>query len=220
MSAGRAKEAKLIQWKGDLSRPIVWSGPRSRNLTPTAVHTEPPTKEAQERHAQRYDAARSVAESEVFRKLDLLKTHLEITRGPAENLDLAVALATIYVPGFRIINREQTRGRKRKWADFKCIALIIEVDATKAKPKTDSDIEALREIVRRKNHYIEGPPPRTPKTIDAAAKSLNARLVEARKRASADRFQSFLASPARVIFRHLHDVPGLDVPRLLASNFD
>ena len=203
-----------------MARPIVLSGPRSRNLAPTAAMPEPPTTEQQERHAQRYDAALSEAESEVLRKLDLLKKQLKIPKGPAENLNLAVALATIYVPGFRVIHQGQGRGRKRtKWTDFRCLALVVEVDAKKARLGTDEDKEALREIVRRKNPYVEydkkNPMPRTKEAIDAAAGSLNSRLVEARKRTSAEAFRPFLTPDARSLFLRL-----LDMPRILDANFD
>lgn len=223
-----AKKGSQFPWKGDLARPIVWTGPCSRNLTPTAARTKPPTKEEQERHAQRYDAALLAAESEVLRKLELVKKKLRIAKGPAEDLNLAVALATIYVPGFRVIHRGQGRGRKRsKWTDFRCLALIIEVDAIKSRLETEEDMQALREIVRRTNFYIEyerekNPMPRTKMAIDAAATSLNARLVEARKRASAERFEPFLTPAGRKIFQCLLDAPRhkVDASEFLDANFD
>ena len=214
-----AKKASPFPWKGDLTRPIVWTGPRSRNLTPTAAHPEPPTTEKQERHAQRYDAALSAAESEVLRKLELLKEKLKIPRGPAENLELAVALATLYVPGFKVIRRREGRGRPTKWTDFRCLALVIEVDTTKVRLGTDEDKQALREIVRSKNRYIEynrkNPMPRTKEAIDAAAESLNSRLVEARQRTSAEALQLFLTPDGRKVFLCMLDAPGL-----LEANFD
>jgi hypothetical protein len=125
---------------------------------------------------------------ESLRKLELVKRHLRIPRGPGENLLLALVLAPMAIPGFEVILRGEGRGRKRKWTDFMCIALICDVETTKEALGTESDIEALRGIVSRKNHYIVGPLPRTIAATNKMAASLNARLVEARKRGSDERF--------------------------------
>jgi hypothetical protein len=198
-----AAKTSPFPWKGELTRPIVRTGPRSRNLTPTAAMTEPPTTEEQERHARRYDAASREAYRESLRKLELVKEQLKIPRGEGENLVLALALATIYVPGFRVIYQGQGRGRKRtKWTDFRCLALVVEVGAEKVRLGTDEDKEAVREIVRRKNHYVEydkkNPMPRMEDAIASAAASLNSRLVEARQRTSAEAFRPFLWGASRL----------------------
>jgi hypothetical protein len=97
-----------------------------------------------------------------------------------------------------------------------CIALICDVETTKEALGTESDIEALRGIVSRKNHYIVGPLPRTIAATNKMAASLNARLVEARKRGSDERFNPFAAPEARWFFqRFLRRVPGW-----LEANFD
>jgi hypothetical protein len=186
------------KWKG-LAQPIVRSGPRSRNLTPSEAIPEP-TAEAD--HAKRYDDALLTAYFESLRKLELLKRELRIPKGPTGNFVLALALASIYVPGFKLMRRGEGRGRKRKkWTDFKCIALICEVEETKEALGTDSDSAALNEIVKRKNRYVDGPLPRALMTISKAATSLNARLVEARRRALDEQFQPFLTPGGRSLFR-------------------
>ena len=206
---------RSIQWKDDLSRPIVWSGPRTRKLAPNAAIPEP-TKEAQERNAKRYDSALERTYFESLRKLKLVKRQLRIPRGPGENLALALSLATMFIPGFELIFPGEGRGRKRRWTDFMCIALICDVEATKEALRTASDIEALRKIVSRKNHYIVGPSPRTIAATNKMAKTLNARLVEARRRGSDERFHPFAAPEARRFFhRFLRQAP-----ELLQANFD
>lgn len=202
------------KWKG-LAQPIVRSGPRSRNLTPSAAIPEP-TAEEQADHAKRYDDALLTAYFESLRKLELLKRELRIPKGPTGNFVLALALASIYVPGFKLMRRGEGRGRKRKnWTDFKCIALICEVEETKEALGTDLDSEALKEIVKRKNCYVDGPLPRALMTISKAATSLNARLVEARRRALDEQFQPFLTPGGRSLFRRLREEP-----QLLEANFD
>ena len=65
-------------------------------------------------------------------------------------------------------------------------------------------------------HYIVGPLPRTIAATNKMAASLNARLVEARKRGSDERFNPFAAPEARWFFqRFLRRVPGW-----LEANFD
>ena len=65
------------------------------------------------------------------------------------------------------------------------------------------------------NRYDDGPLPRNRETINSAAKSLNARFTEARRRTSAPRFQPFLTPEGRSMIH-----PLLDLPEVLAANMD
>jgi hypothetical protein len=58
----------------------------------------------------------------------------------------------MFISGFELILRGEGRGRKRRWTDFMCIALVCDVEAIKEALGTTSDIEALQRIVSSKNH--------------------------------------------------------------------
>jgi hypothetical protein len=205
-----------IRWKGDLAQPVRWKGPPTKRITPSIAIPEP-SAEAHAENARRFEKALLDVFAESNRKLERLKEYFAIPPGPMSDRLLALRLAMLFVPGFKLILKGEGRGRKRKtWTDFKCIALICDVEAMKEALGTESDVEALRKIVSRKNRYIGGLLPRTISGTNKKAASLNARFVEAQRRASDDRFQPFLTPEARSFFQRLLN----QLPKLLESNFD
>jgi hypothetical protein len=166
-----------IRWTGDLARPIKWRGPLTKQLSPTIAVPEP-SAEAQSENADRYEKANHEVVLEAWRKLEILKEHFEIPRGPGSELGLALRLAMEFVPGFRLVLPGEGRGRKRvKWTDGALIGLIADVETIKEETGRNTDTAALDELLRRPNEYNNYHTPRTDKRRKEMADSLNARLT-------------------------------------------
>jgi hypothetical protein len=181
-----------IRWKGDLARPIRWSGPTAKRVMPSVAIPEP-SDEAQAENARLYERALLDVFAESIRKLERLKELFEIPPGPIGDRLLALRLAMEFVPGFKLSASWGGRGRPRsKWTDGACIGLIIDVEEVKHKTGTVSDLDALVALVRERNEYNGNNPPKTKGTRRKLALTLQARLTEARKRISHRRLAGWL----------------------------
>jgi hypothetical protein len=192
-----------IRWNGDLARPIRWNGPLKERITPTAADPEP-SDEAEAENLRRYRKANLDVLDESLRKLELLKEYFGIPASPASDRLLALRLAIQFVPGFGLVGPRGGRGRPRnKWTDGACIGLLIDVENIKDETCKDSDLDALAALLRGRNEYNSNSPPRTEGGRRKMARSLQARLTEARRRASEPRLAHWFAPEVKELRRQL-----------------
>jgi hypothetical protein len=172
------RKRALVPFGGPLRHPIEWKG-----------SPKVPEPTASEDYKEDFQAALEEFRSAQRQKLELLRKHYKLANGPLGDFDLAMRLAIEFVPGFKMANPLQSRGRnpqrpgrqRIKWTDGQYIGLLFDLERAKEEHGTNTDIEALKKIVSRPNDYFTEKPPRTEDALAKRAVSLNARLTEARK---------------------------------------
>jgi hypothetical protein len=174
--------AKKIKWTGPLAKPIKWSGPLTRALAPTIAGGEP-SAELQAKREARFNSASLATCFESLKKLQLLKKQFDIPEGEGSWVALALALAMYSdIPGFRVEYPGQGRRHNpTKWSDGACIGLILDVEQVKADQEIKADLNALLYLVSNPSIYCSKPS-RNQEMRKKQAKTLNARLTEARLR--------------------------------------
>jgi hypothetical protein len=181
-------------FKGELARPIRWKGPETRFPRKTIAHP-PFTEDELRRHEEAWLRARQTAFGEVLGKLILLRRHYHIPEDTHWPLLLALRLAWELLPVFRIKYHSKGAGRKRVWDPLRYTQLIADVEEVK-RERACGDREACRILVqrsrpdRKRYEYL----PQTRASIDTAARSLEAWLVEARLTEHNPLFGLFTAS--------------------------
>jgi hypothetical protein len=193
-----------VRFEGALMQPIEWKGP-----------WKAPEPAASEDYKKDFQAALEEFRSAQRQKLELLKKHYKLANGPPGDFDLAMRLAIEFVPGFKMANPLQSRGRnpqrpgrqRIKWTDGQFIGLLVDVEKAMEEPGTRTDIQALKKIVRRPNDYFPDKPPRSEEAISKRAASLNARLTEARKLVETKDLQFLFEPEHRQLLRRVF-APG------------
>src|SRR5215207_173620 len=152
----------------------------SRVPRQTIAHP-PRTEDELRRHEEAWLKARDAAFVETLDKLVLLRRYYQIPEDPHWPLLLALRLAREFVPGFRVKYPTRGAGRKRVWNPVLYTQLLVDVEEIK-RERACGDREACRILVQRsrsdRTRYEYIPQERT--SIDSAARTLEARLVEAR----------------------------------------
>jgi hypothetical protein len=206
-----------IKWPDELAEAIVWKGPVSRRLVPMIAQPEVDA-EGQARNEKAFDEQNLDVLDQALDKLEVLKDHFNIPRGVKGDRLLALKLAMIFVPGFRLKNRRRGPGRPRDtWTDGARIGLLIDIEWIKENEKIRSDSAALVALLKAFPQYAAGKQLRTSGTLKRAAESLGARLTEARKRVKALGLTAIITLPiTRLAFAPDSPVRA----RLRGVNFD
>jgi hypothetical protein len=165
-------------FKGELARPIKWTGPATLSLGGTIVE---PTEEQLQAHQAALSRARKEAFVAALNKLLLLRDHYKIPEQQDWALLLSLALAQEFIPGFRIKYPAIGSGRKRQWDALRYTQLLYDVESLK-RERQCGDREACKILAQRSRaagtRYDYLSKSKTP--IDTLTKSIEARLVEAR----------------------------------------
>jgi hypothetical protein len=178
-------KSRRPKFTGDLAKPVKWEGPKLRRQSFEETDEEYAIwKGKWEKDTQGADA---LADASVASKIALLRDRYNLSRslrGYALALRLLLEVCSEFIPGFRIDDASQKRGRPKKWTPLSYSELWADVEKIKAERAEQkcSDRHACRILIRRacgegKGRYL----PIGRLFNEAAVSSLESRLREARQ---------------------------------------